>query len=276
MTAKRRMIALVVLAWVSLACAALFPGPGGENEETQNASGPASQASGQERTGGFPGCESLPADVPFLPDASAAEQTRGWCGYETYKDYDSALSFYKTQLPAHGWKEFRTTQYEGELGNTTHFYWEKSGRKLSVGISSVLGMGVIVSLYPDHWIDLPCNTTVSLPTPEDVPLVENMIGLCMEEFLPASYAYEYTTLENFETVEQFYRTETLAAGWTLDRENTQDATLELVFEKPGRTATVLAEGKNPAEAALETMRIQIATDEEYGDTNVSIRIYHAP
>jgi hypothetical protein len=284
MAAKRILIAIVLLAWVSLACESLVPAPGGENQQTQKKPGPTSQASAQQGAGGFPGCEFLPADIPFLQDAFGAEQVQGWCAYKTHKDYAAAVSFYRVQLPANGWKEFRATHAQGELGSDSHFYLEKSGRKLSVGILDMSGLGakeIVVSLYPEHWIDQPCNGTVDLPTPADVPLAANMIDLCVEEYPGAAageayYNFQYTTVESFEAVEQFYRTETLKAGWTLERERTQQAALELIFKKAGRTMTVPAAEDKFAEAPLGTLSIRIVPAKEYGDTDVTIRIDNSP
>ncbi len=266
MAAKRIMIAIIVLAWVSLACSAV-------SQPVEKSQAP----------GALRGCEFLTADIPFVQDAYKTEQLKGWCGYKTNQDYDSVVSFYKSQLTANGWKEFRTVQNKSELGAVTNFYREKAGRKLSVGIFFMSGMGakdIIVALYPEHWIDQPCGD-LDLPTPEDIPLVENMIGLCMEEYPGAAtgkayYNLQYTTVENFETVEQFYRTEAVKAGWTLDRESTHETALELVFRKPGRTASVPTTGKKLTEALLETMHVQITSAKEYGDTDITIRIDNKP
>jgi len=277
MLVNRVVIAIIILTLAGIACEAPDLESAKEPKNTQPNNPPTSKPQTSNGSGRLTGCDSLPEDLPFLEDAFEASDYQGWCSYKTNNDYQSAVDFYRTQLSANGWEEFRTIQNDQNSTTETHFYYDKSGRKVAIGIIHTSEL-VIVTIYPEYWVDQPCdNGGTGLPTPDDIPIIGNMIGRCYEQYGwsdsgEGNYDYFYITLENFNDTLQFYRSEPINSGWSLDSEYTGDTVIELHFKKPGRVGTVQSGLNNFIQAPLDFMKVSILGPDKYGDTEVHIYV----
>ena len=279
MLINRSVIVVIIVALMGTACGNTNLVPIAESQDTQSDTITISPSANSVPSGGarLEGCESLSTDIPLIDSAFEVSEYRGWCTYRANIDYQSAIDFYKVQLSANGWNKFRITESVQDLTLHTYFYYEKSNRKLAIGVISIGSPAkVIVTIYPNHWIFQPCdNGDVGLPIPDDISIIGNMIGFCQEQYGwsdtgEGHYIYDYDTLESFNDVVQFYRTEALNNGWSLDWDNVDVSLVSLKFNKPGRMGTVQSGLNNFVQAPLDVMKVAISVTKEYGDTHVII------
>ena len=245
------------------------------NPQTTGGNVPAPEGSGE--SGSLnPDCPSLPSDLPIAQDAAEMSEYQGWCSYATGQDYQAVVNFNSDYLSSSGWDEFRTVESGSQTAHT-HFYYRRDGEKIAIGILDLSSVQkVAVTIYPGHWIDQHCDRGGSgLPTPADIPIIGNMIGQCAEEY-PwddqgwTAYRYEFTTLEDFDTTLEYYRSELPERGWSYEQEFTSGDIIQMYFVKPGRTGTVQAGLNNYVQGTLDHLVVALIPTEEYGDTLVKI------
>lgn len=224
-------------------------------------------------------CPSLPSDLPVAPDAEEMGEYQGWCSYSTQLGYQVMVDLYEDYLSSSGWQKFRKVQDSKNYEETAHFYYQRSDQKIAIGVLNISSpQKVIITIYPGHWIDQACDSGDSgIPTPEDIPIIGNMIGSCAEEY-PwneegwTAYTYEFTTLEDFNTTLEYYRSELSNRGWTYEQELTSGDIIELDFIKPGRRGIVQSSFNNYIEGTLDHLSVTLISLKEYGDTLVKIGV----
>lgn len=224
-----------------------------------------------------PDCPSLPSDLPVTEDADQMGEYQGWCSYSTQLGYQAIVDLYNDYLSSSGWQKFRKVEDSESDTVMTHFYYQRDDQKIAIGVLGInSSQKVIITIYPGHWIDQACDLGDSgIPTPDDIPIIGNMIGYCAEEY-PwneegwTAYTYQFTTLEDFNTTLEYYRLELPNRGWTYDQELTSGDIIELDFLKPGRTGTVQSSLNNYIEGTLDHLSVTLIPIKEYGDTLVKI------
>jgi len=287
MTNPKNALPRIILSWLaitimlSVACASTGPSaPANERDQPNEAAGNGAQPSSDEaaETGSmYPDCPSLPSDLPAPENADQMSEFQGWCSYATQNGYQDMVAFYEDYLSSSGWEKFRRTQDSQGNRSSTHFYYQRDDEKIAIGVLGVDNPEMtIVTIFPGHWIDQACDHSGSgIPTPQDIPIIGDMIGLCTEE-LPwddqgwTAYLYEFTTLEDFNVTLDYYRSELAERGWSYVQEFESGSIIQIDFIKPGRVGTVQTSLDNYEQGTLDHLSVTLIPIPEYGDTQVKL------
>jgi len=230
MLANRDVIAVIVVALVSIACGSTSLEPVPTSQSTQkpdNQSPTSDQSSNQSDS--QPSKIEVPNDISITPDGYDFYYTfDGPPFLEPHEDnctqffYSTKLSqgeltqFYQREMSRNGWN--LSNKEEGD--EQYFYYFEKSGRKAGVfylySERSTLGY-IQVHINFSDWYVSDC-----IKSPSDIPVVGEFRGIVVNDFVyqysdPSitGTQFSYRTAKSMQSVVDFYRAKMSEENWNL-------------------------------------------------------------